>query len=96
MVFYSYVHMYDFICTVKYLFQFTCLFTAAIKVVKVEVTVLPSGGHVILVMLKPANDRKIEAVDIYQLMMVNFSDPRAVVGDVDTTYIIVNDDDGKM
>ena len=48
------------------------------------------------VMLKLANDRKIEAVDIYQLMIVNFNDPRAVVGDVNTTYIIVNDDDGKM
>ena len=29
-------------------------------------------------------------------MIVNFSDPRAMVGDVDAAYIIVNDDDGKM
>ena len=42
------------------------------------------------------DDKEIEPMDIYQLMIVNFSDPRAVVGDMDTTYIIVNDDDGKM
>ena len=48
------------------------------------------------VKLKLANDRKIEPMDVYQLMIVNFSDPRVAVGDVDTTYIIVNDDDGKM
>ena len=42
------------------------------------------------------DDDKIEPMDIYQLMIVNFSDPRAVAGDADTTYIVVNDDDGKM
>ena len=35
------------------------------------------------------DDDKIEPMDIYQLMIVNFSDPRAMVGDVDATYIIV-------
>ena len=75
---------------------FICSFTAAIKVVKVVVNVSPFGDHVIPVVLKLTNDRKIEPVDIYQLMIVNFSDPRVVAGDMDTSYIIVNDDDGKM
>ena len=39
------------------------------------------------------DDDKIEPLGIYQLMIVNFIDPRAVAGDVDTTYIIVNDDE---
>ena len=73
-----------------------CSFTAAIKVVKVAVNIVPFGDHVIPVMLKLTNDRKIEPMDVYQLMIVNFSDPRAVAGDMDTSYIIVNDDDGKM
>ena len=72
------------------------LFTAAIKVVKVLVNVPPFGDNVIPVMLDLVDDRKIEPMDVYQLMIVNFSDPRAVSGDTDTSYIIVNDDDGKM
>ena len=58
--------------------------------------VLPAGDNVIPVVLKLKNDKKVEPMDIYQLMIVNFSDPRAVAGDMDTSYIIVNDDDGKM
>ena len=58
--------------------------------------VLPSDGHVISVGLQLEDDTIIEPTDLYQLMIVNFSDPRAViVGDMNTSYIIVNDDDGK-
>ena len=72
------------------------MFTAAIKVVKVLVNVPPFGDNVIPVMLDLLDDQEIEPTDIYQLMIVNFSDPRAVAGDMDTSYIIVNDDDGEM
>ena len=64
--------------------------------VKVLVSIPPFGDDVIPVVFHLVDDDKIEPVDIYQLMIVNFSDPRAVVGDVDTTYIFVNDDDGKL
>ena len=60
------------------------------------VIVLPSDGHMISVVLPLEDDAIIEPTDLYQLMIVNFSDPRAVVvGDMNTSYIIVNDDDGK-
>ena len=64
--------------------------------VKVLVNVSRFGDNVIPVVLDLADDKEIEPMDIYQLMIVNFSDPRAVAGDMDTSYIIVNDDDGKM
>ena len=70
--------------------------TAAIEVTTVLVNVLPSDGHVISVVLPLEDDAIIEPTDLYQLMIVNFSDPRAVAGDVDTSYVIVNDDDGKL
>ena len=73
-----------------------CLFIAAIGVVKVLVNVPPFGDDIIPVEFHLVDDDKIEPMDIYQLTIVNFSDPRAVVGDEDTTYIIVNDDDGKI
>ena len=72
------------------------LFTAAIKVFKVLVNVPPFGNNVIPVMLELVDDQEIEPMDIYQLTIVNFSDPRAAVGDMNTSYIIINDDDGKM
>ena len=72
------------------------LFTAAIKVVKALVNVLPFGDNVIPVVLELVDDKEIEPMDIYQLMIVNFSNPRAIAADMDTSYIIVNDDDGKM
>ena len=55
-----------------------------------------SDDHVIPVVLKLTDDTEIEPMDIYQLMIVNFSDPRAVAGNMDTSYIVVNDDDGKI
>ena len=64
--------------------------------VKVLVNVSRFCDNVIPVVLDLADDKEIEPMDIYQLMIVNFSDPRAVAGDMDTSYIIVNDDDGKM
>ena len=63
---------------------------------EVLVNVSPFGDNVIPLVLELADDSEIEPMDIYQLMIVNFSDPRAVAGDMDTSYIIVNDDDGKM
>ena len=55
-----------------------------------------SFDHVIPVVFDLVDDKEIEPMDVYQLMIVNFSDPRAVAGDTDTSYIIVNDDDGKI
>ena len=97
---YMYVRMYV-VLLLKQLFNYysvysIILFTAAIKVVKVLVNVPPFGDNVIPVMLDLLDDQEIEPTDIYQLMIVNFSDPRAVAGDMDTSYIIVNDDDGEM
>ena len=60
------------------------------------VTVLPSDGHVIPVGLQLEDDTIIEPTDLYQLMIVELSDPRAVIGDINTIYVIVNDDDGKL
>ena len=64
--------------------------------VRVLVYVAPFGDHVIPVVLQLEDDTIIEPTDLYQLMIVNFSVPRAVAGDVDTSYLIVNDDDGKL
>ena len=60
------------------------------------VNVLPSDGDVISVVLPLEDDTIIEPTDLYQLMIVNFSNPRAVTGDVDTSYVIVKDDDGQL
>ena len=68
-------------------------FTAAIKVVKVLVDIVPFGDHVIPVAFKLKDDKIIEPMEFYHLTIVNISDPSAVVGDVNTTYIIVHDDD---
>ena len=62
----------------------------------VLVNILPSDGHVISVVLQLEDDTIIEPTDMYKLTIVNFSNPRAVVvGDMNTSYIIVKDDDGK-
>ena len=80
----------------KIIYIASYFYAAAIKVVKALVNVLSFGDNVIPVVLELVDDNEIEPMDIYQLMIVNFSDPRAVAGDMDTSYIIVNDDDGKM
>ena len=72
------------------------LFTVAIHIGEVLVTISPFDDDVKPVFLTLEDDKEIEPMDIYQLMVVNFSDPRVVVGDVDTTYIIIIDDDGKL
>ena len=74
-----------------------CLSTAAITVTEVSVNVSLSGDHIIPVVLQLKDDRRIESKDFYQLTIVNFSDPRSVAaGNMSTSYIIVNDDDGKL
>ena len=39
------------------------------------------------------DDSIVEPVDFYQLTIVYVSDPNVIVGDINTTFIIVNDDD---
>ena len=40
------------------------------------------------------DDKEIEPMELYQLTIVNFSDPSVVVaGEVNTSYITVHDDD---
>ena len=65
--------------------------------VRVLVYVAPFGDHVIPVVLQLEDDTIIEPTDLYQLLIVNFSDPDAIAGDVNPSYVIVNDDDnGKL
>ena len=79
---------------ILYNYLYVCSFAAAISVMKVSVNVSPFD-HVIPVVFNLTDDQEIEPMDIYQLTIVNFSDPRAAAGDMDTSYIIINDDDGK-
>ena len=68
-------------------------FTAAINVTKVVVNFSPFTDDVIPVELQLLDDNIIEPIDFYQLTIVNVSGPNVVVGNVNTTLIIVNDDD---
>ena len=74
------------------------LSTAAINVTKVTVDISPSDDDVIPVVLELQDDSIVEPTDFYQLVIVNISDPNVLVGEVNTTIIIVNDDDdiGKI
>ena len=65
---------------------------------KVTVDISPSDDDVIPVVLDLQDDSIVEPTDFYQLIIVNISDPNIVVGEVNTTFIIVNDDDdvGKI
>ena len=74
------------------------LSTAAINVTKVTVDISPSDDDVIPVVLDLQDDSIIEPTDFYQVTIVNISDPNVIVGPVNTTFIIVNDDDdiGKI
>ena len=67
--------------------------TAAINVKKVIVNIQPSNESLIPLVLNLQDDSIVEPVDFYQLTIVNVSDPNVIVGNMDTTYIIVNDDD---
>ena len=74
------------------------LYTAAVNVTKVTVNISPSDDDVIPVVLDLQDDSIVEPTDFYQLVIVNISDPNVLVGEVNTTIIIVNDDDdiGKI
>ena len=69
------------------------MFSAAINVTKVIVNFSTSTDDVIPVELQLLDDNIVEPTDFYQLTIVNISGPNVVVGDMNTTLIIVNDDD---
>ena len=69
------------------------LWTAAINVTKVTVDISPSDDDVIPVILDLQDDSIVEPTDFYQLVIINISDPNVMVGEKNTTFIIVNDDD---
>ena len=52
-----------------------------------------STDDVIPVELELLDDKIIEPTDFYQLTIVNISSPNVVVGDPNSTFIIVSDDD---
>ena len=83
--YFNYTYVYD-------------LSTAAINVTKVTEDISPSDDDVIPVVLDLQDDSIVEPTDFYQLIIVNISDPNVLVGEVNTTIIIVNDDDdiGKI
>ena len=64
---------------------------------KVTVDISPSDDDVIPVILDLQDDSIVEPTDFYQLAIVSISDPNIVVGEKNTTFIIINDDDdGKV
>ena len=79
--------------TTYMLYLYISVSTAAINVMKVTVTVTPTDDDVIPVVFELQDDSIVEPVDFYQLTIVNVSDPNMIVGDFNTTFIIVNDDD---
>ena len=60
---------------------------------KVTVDISPSDDDVIPVVLDLQDDSIVEPTDFYQVTIDNISDPNVVVGVVNITFIIVNDDD---
>ena len=71
--------------------------TAAINVTKVTVDISPSDDDVIPVVLDLQDDSIVEPTDFYQVTIDNISDSNIIVGPVNVTFIIVNDDDvGKI
>ena len=69
------------------------LWTAAINVTKVTVDISPFDDAVTPVVLDLQDDSVVEPTDFYQLVIINISDPNVMVGEKNTTFIIVNDDD---
>ena len=51
-----------------------------------------SDEDLIPLVLNLQDDNIVEPVDFYQLTIVNVSDPNVIVGDINATFIIVNDD----
>ena len=72
---------------------YVCLSTAAINVTKVIVNIPPSNEGLIPLVLNLQDDSIIEPVNIYQLTIINVSDPTVIVGNMNTAYITVNDDE---
>ena len=74
------------------------LSAAAINATKVTVDISPSDDDVIPVVLDLQDDSIVEPTDFYQLVIVNISDSNVLVGEVNATIIIINDDDdiGKI
>ena len=62
------------------------------------VEISPSDDDVIPVVLDLQDDSIVEPTDFYQVMIVNTSNPNVAVGEINTVFIIVIDDDedGKM
>ena len=65
---------------------------------KVTVDISPSDNDVIPVVLELQDDSIVEPMNLYQVMIVNTSDPNVVVGEINTVFVVVNDDDedGKI
>ena len=53
----------------------------------------PSNEGLIPLVLNLQDDSIIEPVNFYQLTIVNVSDPNVTVGNMNTAYITVNDDE---
>ena len=72
--------------------------TAAVNVTKVTVDISPSDDDMIPVVLDLQDDSIVEPTNFYLLAIVNISDPNVVVGESNTTFIIISDDDdiGKI
>ena len=80
------------------LHTYMCISTAAINITKVTVNISPSDDAVIPVVLDLQDDNIVEPMDLYQVMIVNISDPNVAVGENNTVLIVINDDDedGKI
>jgi len=61
--------------------------------VKVIVSIPAFSDDVIPIVFELQDDNIVEDTNIYELTIVNISDPTVVVGDVNITYIVVQDDD---
>ena len=75
--------------------SYVCIhyFVAAINIVKAVVNISPSDDDVIPLVVDLQDDNIVEPTDFYQLTIVSVSDPNVVVGVVNTSFVIVNDDD---
>ena len=60
---------------------------------KVTVDISPSDDDVIPVVLDLQDDSIVEPMNLYQVMIFNTSDPNVVVGEINTVFIVVSDDD---
>ena len=70
-----------------------CFATAAINVTKVIVNIPPSADDLIPLVINLLDDDIFEPTDFYQLTIVNISDRNVMLGSINASFIIVNDDD---